>query len=108
MTITAYNNPNILIHVFLITNLAYVGYLGMAQPHDTTLSRRMEFLNESALQLITYHLALFPLSPTLEDEELCGFSMIGVVCAVFAGNLGVMIVVTIVGLKRKCQLKKMR
>ena len=68
LTITCIHNPNILIHVFLLTNLIYIVYLGLSGPHDTHLARRLEYINESGLQFISYHLALFPLSPTPEDE----------------------------------------
>lgn len=108
LTLVCFDEPNVLIHAFLFSNLVYVGYMGAFRPQDSTMGRRMEYLNECGLQLITYHLALFPLSPSLDDENLAGFSMIGTVCAVFVGNLGVMIVMTLLGVKRKLYLRKLR
>ena len=108
LTITCINNPNILIHVFLLTNIFYFVYLGLASPNDTPLGRRVEFLNGIGLQLITYHLALFPLAPTLDDEALAGWSMIGTVGAIFVANLTIMVCITIGKLKRSCYLKKLK
>ena len=34
LTILCINNPNILIHVFLLTNILYTVYLGLTNPHD--------------------------------------------------------------------------
>ena len=65
-------------------------------------------MNEIFLQMTTYHLALFPLAPTLADEELAGWSMVATLGAVFMSNLILMIGVTIVGLKRKCYLRKLK
>ena len=45
--------------------------------------------------MTTYHLAIFPLAVSLADEELYGYSMIGLVGAIFTANLGIIIVVTI-------------
>ena len=108
LTITCINNPNILIHVFLLTNILYIVYIGLASPNDTVMSRRMEIFNESGLQLITYHLAVFPLALTTDGEFDIGWSMIGTVGFVFAGNLLVMVAVTIIGLKRKLYLRKLK
>ena len=47
-------------------------FMGLTSSNDTQLGLRMEYVNESFLQLTTYHLALFPLAPTLADEELLG------------------------------------
>ena len=58
--------------------------------------------------MITYHLALFPLAPTLDDEELAGWSMIGTIGAVFLINLIVMVCITIGGIKRKLYLRKLK
>ena len=58
--------------------------------------------------MTTYHLALFPLAPTLEDEELIGWSMIGFVGGIFLFNLGVILVITIVTLKRKLYLRGLK
>ena len=101
LTVVCINNPNILIHVFLAANILYVVYLGLTSPNDTKLGLRMEYVNESFLQLTTYHLALFPLAPTLADEELAGWSMVATIGAVFLINLCVMIVMSICGLRRK-------
>ena len=49
LTVVCINNPNILIHVFLATNILYVVYMGLSNPNDSTLGRRMEYLNESFL-----------------------------------------------------------
>ena len=108
ITVACQNNPNILIHVFLITNVYYLVYVGYADPHDAPLGRRQEYMNEIFLQLTTYHLALFPLAPTLADEELAGWSMVGSLGAVFMCNLMIMIGVTVIGLKRKCYLRKLK
>lgn len=108
LTVACIDHPNILIHVFLLTNLLYVVYFGWANPHDTAIGRRMEYFNEIGLQMITYHLALFPLAPTLDDEELAGWSMIGTVGAVFLINLIVMVCITIGGIKRKLYLRKLK
>ena len=108
LTISCIDNPNILIHVFLLSNILYTVYLGLANPNDAPLGRRMEVMNEIGLQLITYHLALFPLAPTLEDEELAGWSMIGTLAIVFLTNMFVMLAVTIGNLRRKCYLRKLK
>ena len=86
----------------------YIVYLGTISPNDTKLARRTEYFNESGLQFITYHLALFPLSLTVEDEELAGFSMIGSICFVFFVNLLIMVVVSIGALKRKLKLRGLK
>ena len=57
---------------------------------------------------MTYHLALFPLAPTLDDEALAGYSMIGAIGLVFLANLTIMICITIGNLKRKCYLSKLK
>ena len=108
ITATCLENPNIGIHVFLLSNVLYIIYFGLARPHDSVLSRRMEYINESLMQMTTYHLALFPLAPTLEDEELIGWSMIGFVGGIFLFNLGVILVITIVTLKRKLYLRGLK
>ena len=58
--------------------------------------------------MTTYHLALFPLAPTLADEELIGWTMIGFVGGIFLLNLGVILVTTIVTLKRKLYLRGLK
>ena len=68
----------------------------------------MEYFNEIGLQIVTYHLALFPLSPTLDDEKLAGYSMIGAVGLVFSINLLVMVCLSIAGLRRKIYLHKLK
>ena len=35
LTVVCIDNPNILIHVFLATNLLYVVYMGLVSPNDT-------------------------------------------------------------------------
>ena len=104
LTLSCKNNPNICIHVFLLTNLVYLVYFGHARCHDSALARRMEFFNEVGLQLTTYHLALFPLLLTVEDETTMGWSMIGFICGVFFFNLAVIVVISIHAAKRKCFL----
>ena len=86
----------------------YVAYFGTTEPNDTTLARRVEYFNECGLQFITYHLAMFPLAPTVEDEELAGFSMIGSICLVFLSNLIVMVCVSIGAFKRKLKLRGLK
>ena len=108
LTVICIKQGNILIHVFLLTNLLYSKYLGLANPNDSLLGRRMEYFNEIGLQIVTYHLALFPLSPTLGDEELAGYSMIGAVGIVFTINLIVMVCLSIAGLRRKLYLRKLK
>ena len=107
LTIVCIKHPNILIHVFLLTNIMYVAYLGFADTHDTTSARRMEYFNEIGLQMITYHLALFPLCLTQEGEELLGWSMIGFVGLFFIVNMTVMVVHAIISIKRKLYLNKL-
>lgn len=108
LVVVCINNPNILIHVYLLCNICYVVYLGVTEPNDSTVGRRVEYFNETGLQIITYHLALFPLALTVEGEEMLGWSMIACVVLVFAVNLGVMITLTIKNVKRKCFLKSLR
>ncbi len=108
LTVVCRDNPNILIHVFLLSNMVYIVYLGFAEPNDEKLAKRMEFMNESGLQFITYHLALFPLALTMEDEELLGLSMLGSVGLIFVINLIVMVTLSIKGLKRKMYLKGLK
>ena len=92
----------------MAANILYVVYLGLTNPNDTKLGLRMEYINESFLQLTSYHLALFPLAPTLADEELAGWSMVGTIGAVFLINLCVMIVMSICGLRRKLYLRRLK
>ena len=108
LTVACVNNPNILIHVFLTTNMLYVVFLGLSNPNDTPLGRRMEFMNEIGLQLVTYHLALFPLAPNSDDESLAGFSMVAAIGLVFVSNLTIMVWISISGVKRKCFLRKLK
>ena len=108
LTIVCINNPNILIHVFLATNIIYIVYMGATSPNDTPLGKRTELFNESFLQLVTYHLALFPLALTLADEELLGWSMVGFIGFVFLANLVIMLTITVINLKRKCFLRKLK
>ena len=49
LTVVCINNPNILIHVFLASNILYVVYLGLTNPNDTKISLRQEYVNESFL-----------------------------------------------------------
>ena len=49
ITVSCLNNPNICIHVFLLTNVLYIDYLGYSRPHDTNISRRIEVMNEVGL-----------------------------------------------------------
>ena len=86
----------------------YVVYTGNVGPNDTKLARRVEYMNESFLQITTYHLALFPLAPTLADEELAGWSMVATICTVFLCNLVVMLTLSICGVKRKLYLRKLK
>ena len=65
-------------------------------------------MNEIGLQLITYHLALFPLSPNSDDEALAGYSMIAAIGLVFVSNLVIMVCLSISGVKRKCYLRKLK
>ena len=68
----------------------------------------MEYINESLMQMTTYHLVLFPLVLTLADEEIAGWSMIGFVGVIFLFNLTVILVITIVTLKRKLYLRGLK
>ena len=68
----------------------------------------MEFFNEFGLQVITYFLAVFPHSVTVADEMLCGWIMIGVVGFVFVSNFMVMICATLINLKRKIRMKRLK
>lgn len=88
--------------------MIYVAYLGYANTNDTPLARRMEYFNEIGLQVVTYHLTLFPLCLTLEDEEMLGWSMIGFVCFVFLVNMTIMIVLAVLAVKRKLYLNKLK
>lgn len=49
ITVTCLSNPNISIHTFLASNLIYIVYFGLSQPHDTILARRIEYFNEIGL-----------------------------------------------------------
>lgn len=49
LTVICRNNPNILIHMFLMSNLIYVVFLGVAEPNDEKLAKRLEYFNESGL-----------------------------------------------------------
>ena len=49
LTVICRNNPNILIHMFLMTNLIYVVFLGVAEPNVEKLAKRLEYFNESGL-----------------------------------------------------------
>ena len=108
LTVSCINNPNILIHVYLLSNVAYWVYLGEADPQDTLMGKRMEFFNETGLQVVTYHLALFPLMQTADSEAMLGWSMIGAVVLVFIFNLCVMLTLTIKGACRKLYLKRLK
>lgn len=86
----------------------YLVYFNYARSHDTDISRRIELMNEISLQLITYHLALFPLALTLDDEEMFGWSMIGFIFANFFLNLSIILMITISALKRKLYLRGLK
>ena len=51
---------------------------------------------------------MFPLSPTVKDEEDLGWSMAGCVGAILVGNLALLVTMSILELKRKLRLKKAR
>lgn len=108
LTVVCISNPNILIHVYLLSNVMYVVYLGTAEPNDTMVGRRVEYFNEAGLQIVTYHLALFPLALTIDGESMLGWSMIGWIVLIFIVNLGVMLTMTIIGIRRKLYLKNLK
>ena len=108
LTATCLQNPNICIHIFLFSNIMYLVYFNYARSHDTDISRRIELMNEISLQLITYHLALFPLALTLDDEEMFGWSMIGFIFANFFLNLSIILMITISAMKRKLYLRGLK
>ena len=86
----------------------YLVYFNYARSHDTDVSRRIELMNEISLQLITYHLALFPLAQTLDDEEKFGWSMIGFIFANFFLNLSIILMITLSAMKRKLYLRGLK
>ena len=94
--------------MFLFTNLLYIIYFGYANPHEGKVHRRMEYFNEISLQLTSYHLCLFPIVQTLEDEQMFGWSMIGFIVGIFALNLIAVLVMAIITIKRKLYLRKLR
>ena len=49
ITVSCLQNPNICIHVFLLTNVLYIDYLGYSRPHDTRNSYKIEIMNEVGL-----------------------------------------------------------
>ena len=108
LTVSCKNNPNICIHVFLFTNLLYLVYFGHVRSHDSALARRMEFFNEVGLQLTTYHLALFPLMLTVQDESIAGWIMIAFICGIFFFNLTVIVVISVQAAKRNCYLSGLK
>ena len=108
LTATCLNNPNICIHIFLFSNIMYLVYFNYARSHDTNISRRIELMNEVCLQLVTYHLALFPLALTLDDEEMFGWSMIGFIFANFFLNLSIILMITLSAIKRKLYLRGLK
>ena len=108
ITVSCLNNPNICIHVFLLLNVLYTDYLGYSRPHDTNISRRIEVMNEVGLQLCTYHLCLFPLSISLDDEYHFGTSMIYCVGGILAINLIIIMRITFGAVKRKIYLKGLK
>ena len=108
ITVSCLNNPNICIHVFLLTNVLYIDYLGYSRPHDTKLSRNIEIMNEVGLQLCTYHLCLFPLVLNLDDEYHFGTSMIYCVGGILGINLLIIMSITFSAVKRKLYLKGLK
>ena len=88
--------------------MVYIAYFGSARPLATTLARRLEYFNEIFLQLASYHLILYPLSVSLEDEKIMGWSMIGFIVSVFTVNLGVILVINFIALKRKLYLQRLK
>ena len=99
LTVVCAQNPNILIHAFLANNLLYFFYLGYVSPNETKLSQRQEFFNEVGLQIVTYHLALFPLTLTVDLEIMEGWSMIGAVGLIFFVNLSIVVFMTLINLR---------
>ena len=108
ITVTCLNNPNICIHVFLLTNVLYTVYLGYSRPHDTPMSRKIEFFNEAGQQLCTYHLCLFPLVISLDDEYHFGTSMIYVTGGILAINLLIIMYVSCGAVRRKLYLRGLK
>lgn len=108
ITVLLLDEPNLGLHIFIFSNAIYIVYFGTAQPHDSTLARRLEYFNEVALQLTVYHFSLFPLAVSLEDEKMMGWSMIGFVGSIFIFNLGVILVSNCLALKRKLYLRRLK
>ena len=108
ITVFLLDFPHLAAQLFCLSNIVYISYFGFARPHDTTLSRRLEYFNEVFLQLASYHLILFPLSVSLEDEQVMGWTMIGFIVSVFIVNLTVILVINILTLKRKLYLRRLK
>ena len=88
--------------------MVYIIYFANASPHDTRLARRQEYFNEASLQLATYHLTLFPLAVSFEDENIMGWSLIGFVGSILVVNLTVILISNIQALRRKLFLRKLK
>lgn len=106
-------------------NIAYMIYLGEALPHCSPNGRYMEVLNETLLQLITYHMLLVTFRnryksnagdfqeametvSQLQYDDILGWSMIGHIVVLQAVNFLVIVINTIIGIKRYFYLRKLK
>ena len=84
--------PAILACIILVINIFYIIYLNEAKPHNTPSGHLMEMINETLLQLVSYHLliSMFRIQlkveidgefveswATLAFDDILGWSLIG-------------------------------
>ena len=105
-------------------NTAYIIYLGETLPHCTPSGRIMELLNETILQLITYHLILamfrnmfksnagdseaIETVVQLQFDDILGWSLIGHIMFLQIMNFLVILINTLLSVKKYLYLRKLK
>ena len=117
--------PVLVICSLLFCNVAYTVYLGAASPQDSPAGRMVEYVNETLFQVIAFHLVLIKMrelvkpdstdfEDSMESEDQLAFdqgvgrSLIATIAILQAFNLGMVLRNTLLGLKWKAHLKKLK
>ena len=49
------DTPFLVIALVLVQNMAFICYIGQAEPHTQPSLRNLEIMNEVLMQIVTYH-----------------------------------------------------
>lgn len=93
----------------ILCTIIFLIYLSNVEYHDTPGAKRLEIFNEIVFVLIMYCFVL--LNGLVWDDttkEWCGNAIVGLASFLLALNLGIIIVVSIRGLTRKCYLRRLK